>query len=131
MFLLGWIFFGWWESHEWFWPIKSFSKLKTSFCKYWTSIKIKICMACLYKDYEVKWRWNRRNGCFYWRFYLVTKWNLLFSERNEPFLGEEIFPGHNMNKFLVVEGESPSSCLVWITQISETYFQCVFKTPLP
>ena len=30
-----------WESEEeWFWPFETFSKLKTTFCKYWTSIKI-------------------------------------------------------------------------------------------
>ena len=38
----------------WFWPLEAFSKLKTIFCKYWTSIKINISMTCLYKKYEVK-----------------------------------------------------------------------------
>ena len=28
--------------------------VKTSFCKYWTSIKIKISETCVYKEYEVK-----------------------------------------------------------------------------
>ena len=28
--------------------------LKTTFCKYWTSIKIKNTMACMYKEYEGK-----------------------------------------------------------------------------
>ena len=37
-----------------FWPFKLFSKLKTIFCKYWLSIKIKISMTCVYKEYEVK-----------------------------------------------------------------------------
>ena len=31
-----------------------FSKLKRTFCKYWTSIKIKISMTCVYKEYEIK-----------------------------------------------------------------------------
>ena len=31
-----------------------FSKPKTTFCKYWTSIKIKISMTCVYKEYEIK-----------------------------------------------------------------------------
>ena len=31
----------------------SFSKLKTTFCQYWTSIKIKISMTCMFKEYEV------------------------------------------------------------------------------
>ena len=54
--LLGRIFFiGWWEPEEkWFWPFKPFPKLKTTFCKYWKLIKIKISMTCLYKEYEVK-----------------------------------------------------------------------------
>ena len=53
--LLGDFCVGWWEpEEEWFWPIKPFSKLKTTFCKYWTLIKIKISLACVYKEYEVK-----------------------------------------------------------------------------
>ena len=32
-----------------------FSKLKTTFCKYWTSIIIKIGMTFVYKEYEVKY----------------------------------------------------------------------------
>ena len=31
-----------------------FSKLKTTCCKYWTSIEIKINVACVYKEFEVK-----------------------------------------------------------------------------
>ena len=53
--LLGDFCVGWWEpEEEWFWPFKPFSKLKTTFCKYWTLIKIKISLACVYKEYEVK-----------------------------------------------------------------------------
>ena len=37
-----------------FWPFKPFSKLKTTFCKYWTRFKTKISMTCVYKEYEVK-----------------------------------------------------------------------------
>ena len=48
-------FIGWWESDkEWFWPIEPFSKLKTIFFKYWTLIKIKVSMTCLYKEDKVK-----------------------------------------------------------------------------
>ena len=44
-------FIAWWDSEdEWFWLFKSFSKLKTTFTIYWTSIKIKISM----KEYEIK-----------------------------------------------------------------------------
>ena len=48
-------FIEWWESDkEWFWTFEPFSKLKTRFCEYWTSIKIKISMTCMYKDYKFK-----------------------------------------------------------------------------
>ena len=52
----GWDFFiCWWESdEEWFSPLKRFSVLKTTFCKYWTSIKIKISMSYMH---EV-WSWK-------------------------------------------------------------------------
>ena len=37
-------FFSEWREpeDEWFWWFETFSKLKTAFCEYWTSIKIKI-----------------------------------------------------------------------------------------
>ena len=48
-------FIEWWESDKkWFWTFETFSKLKTRFCKYWTSIKIKTSMTCMYKDYKLK-----------------------------------------------------------------------------
>ena len=46
---------GWWESEtKWFWQLEPFSKLKTTFCKYWTLTKIKISMAYVYKEYGGK-----------------------------------------------------------------------------
>ena len=42
-------FIGWWESDmEWSWfrSFEPFSMLRT-FCKYWSSTKIKICMTCV------------------------------------------------------------------------------------
>ena len=36
------------------WQIKPFSKLETSLCKYWTSIKTKVSMRCMYKKYKDK-----------------------------------------------------------------------------
>ena len=43
-------FIGWWEPKvEWFWLFEPFSKLKITFCKYWTLIKIKIGMTRVYK----------------------------------------------------------------------------------
>ena len=48
-------FYGWWEpEQEWFWRFKPFSMLKTGFCEYWISIKIKISMICVSKEYEMK-----------------------------------------------------------------------------
>ena len=48
-------FSGWWETkEEWSGPFQPFSKLKTTFCKYWTLIKIKNSINCGYKEYEVK-----------------------------------------------------------------------------
>ena len=45
---------GWWgPEKEWFWPFEPFLKWKTVFCEYWTSIKIKISMICVYKEYEI------------------------------------------------------------------------------
>ena len=37
-----------------FWPFKPFLKLKTTICKSWTFIKIKIGMACVCKEYGGK-----------------------------------------------------------------------------
>ena len=42
---------------EWFWQFKPFSKLKTAFCEYWTSIKIKIKMMSM----KLKQKWSRNN----------------------------------------------------------------------
>ena len=54
IFLGVWVL-GWWESdEEWFWPFEPFLKLKTTFCIYWTSIKTKISMTFVCKEYEDK-----------------------------------------------------------------------------
>ena len=34
--------------------LEPFSKLKTTFCKCWTLVEIKISMTCVYKEYEDK-----------------------------------------------------------------------------
>ena len=34
--------------------IRTFLKVKTAFCEYWTLIKIKITMIYVYKEYEIK-----------------------------------------------------------------------------
>ena len=48
--------FGWWESEkEWIWPLKPFSKLKTTLCKYWPLIKSKLAWpVCTKSMYEGK-----------------------------------------------------------------------------
>ena len=44
--------------------IWTFSRVKTTFCKYWTSIKIKINMTCVYKENELHASWWLFNlGC--------------------------------------------------------------------
>ena len=45
---------------EWFWQFKPFSKLKTSFYEWWTSIKIKNSMTCVYKAHEIEKKMDRR-----------------------------------------------------------------------
>ena len=48
-------FTGWLEPEvEWFRQFQPFPKLKTAFSEYWTTIKIKISMTCVYKEYEIK-----------------------------------------------------------------------------
>ena len=47
-------FICWWKLKDRVWLFKLFSKLKITFCKYWTSINIKISTTCLYKEYEIK-----------------------------------------------------------------------------
>ena len=53
--LVGEFFSSWSEpEEEWFWWFEPFSKLKTAFCEYWTSLKIKISMTCVSKEYKIK-----------------------------------------------------------------------------
>ena len=49
-------FFTRWREREedWFLRFEPFSKLKTTFCEYWTSITIKINIACVSKEYKIK-----------------------------------------------------------------------------
>ena len=42
------------ETWEVILTIRTFSRPKTTFCKYWTFIKIKIGLTCVYNEYEVK-----------------------------------------------------------------------------
>ena len=72
---------GWWESDkDWFWLLEPFLKLKTTFCKYWKLIKIKISMTCMCKEYDegkmkmVQEHWIQLKWSLYW----VVTWKLLF-----------------------------------------------------
>ena len=77
------IFIGWWEpKKERFWLFEPFSKLKTTFCKYWTLIKIKISMTRVYKEHEVKVKIVQKQ-CFH----CVITWKSLFSGRIESLIG--------------------------------------------
>ena len=82
-------FIAFWESdEEWFWTFEPFAKLKATFCKYWTSIKIKIAMTCVYKEYEVKVKWYRsKDASWKWRFYWVIAYKLLFSGEMNLWMG--------------------------------------------
>ena len=44
----------WEPEKELFWQLEPFSELNTTFCIYWTSIKMKISMTCVYKEYKIK-----------------------------------------------------------------------------
>ena len=109
------IFIGCWESDEgYFWLLKPFSKLKTRLCKYWTSIKIKISMTCVCKEYEIKINWSN-DYRWKWSSYWIATWKLLFSGEG---LNGEIFPGgEEWAHFRLLGGFSPihlsSENLVW------------------
>ena len=83
-FCWGCYFTGWSEAEEeWFWLFEPFSELQRTFCKYWASIKIKISITCVYKEYKVKFKmvqqhWLQLKMKFYW----VITWKLLFSGEN-------------------------------------------------
>ena len=123
--LLEGFFVGLWESKEWFWLIKPFSKLKESLCKYRTSIKMKISMTCVYKDYGVKTKmvqeqWIQLKTTFLLDYNLnivIQLGKLIFvGGREETFGGDGgegsllggIFPGGGMSKFLASEGTPPA-----------------------
>ena len=85
------------SEREWFWPLKSFSKLKTTFCEYWTLIKIKTSMTCEYKDYECKTKMVQEQ-------WLQLKKKFLLDYENCHLVGWEegwTFGGENKN---LVEG---------------------------
>ena len=89
---------------EWFWRFEKFSKLKTAFCEYWTSIKIKISMICVSKEYEIKTKMVQEQ-------WLQLKMTFLFFYWVElAFDGEGIkiwWGGRGWENFYLVGGTSP------------------------
>ena len=87
-------FFHWWRGiEEWFWWFEPFSKLKIALCEYWTSIKIKISMTCVSKEYETQTKmvheqWIQLNMKFLlgYNCYLVEG-ELTFGRRTKNFVG--------------------------------------------
>ena len=74
-------FTGWWRpEEEWFWQFKPFSKLKTVFCYYRTSIKIKLSMDCVSKEYEIKTKMVQEQWLQLkkWLFYWAITWKFTF-----------------------------------------------------
>ena len=90
--------------------IWTFSRVKTTFCKYWTSIKIKITMTWVCKENEDKikmveeeWLQFLLDVFILCRFYWIITWKLLFG-------GERLtFAARGANKHLV-----RGSLLGWI-----------------
>ena len=101
----GFFFTRWWESEEeWLWWFENFSKLKTAFCEYWTSIKIKISMICVLKEYEIKTKmvqeqWLQLKRMFL--FFIRLNWLLVGGNKN--LVGRE-----SISKFFDEWGTPPS-----------------------
>ena len=95
----------WWEpEEEWFWQFGNFSKLKTAFCEYWSSIKFKISIICVSKEYEIKTKmvqeqWIQLKTTFLF-FFIGFYWLLVGANKNLVGTGW-------MSKF-VVRGGTPS-----------------------
>ena len=78
----------WLESgKECFSSFKPFLKSKTTFCNYWTLIKIKISMTCVYKEYEGKIKMEQEEW-LYLKFLLHYNMKNIFSGRMNLWWGE-------------------------------------------
>ena len=93
----GGFFTRWWEpEEEWFWRLENIAKLKTVFCVYWTSIKIKISMTCVLNEYEIKTKMVQEQWLQLKLTFLLFYWvELTFGGREERFgdegVNEQIF----------------------------------------
>ena len=83
---------------EWFWQSELFSKLKTAFCAYWTSIQIKISMTCVSREHEIKTKmvqkqW-RQLGLQLENLYLLRRGDDFWWEGNKNLLGGSLLGGN-------------------------------------
>ena len=79
-FAAGNFFTGWWKpEEESFLQFEPSSKLKTAFCEYWTSIKIKLSITCVSKEYEIKIKMVQEWLKLKMRFLLHYNMKILFS----------------------------------------------------
>ena len=96
------IFINWWEFEEWFRLFQLFSKLKATFCKYLTSVKIKSSITYVYnkrkskiKIVYIQRQWIRLNVKFllsYNKKTVIQLWGMhLCWEQNKNLVLEEIF----------------------------------------
>ena len=103
---------------DFLWPFEFFSKLKTTFCKYWTYIKIKVSMTCMYQVYWTKIEmvqqvWQLKTKFFFsYNNEIVIQW-----EGIKFFVGRESLLVLNFSwwwgelaNFWLVVGGSLSSC---------------------
>ena len=72
------IFFigGWERDKEWLRSFKTFLMLNTTFCKYWTSIKIKISIG-ICRAWSHKKRYSANDYLYKWSLHRVITWKFL------------------------------------------------------
>ena len=94
---------------EWFWWFKPFLKLRAAFRGYWMSIKIKINITCVSKEYEIKTKmeqeqWLQLKILFLLGYNLKTVvwWGDWYLVRWRSLLGEIFLGGEGAN-FQMVE----------------------------
>ena len=79
------------SDEEWFWRFELFLKLKTTFCTYWLSIKIKFSMTFKYQEYLIKMKMVRQLWTqFKIKFLLNYNMELLCCEWDKNFGGESL-----------------------------------------
>ena len=118
---------GWREpEEEWFWWFEPFSMLKTAFHECWTSIKIKINMTCVLREYKIKTKmeqgqWLQLKCCFYWVITFNYKYIINITINNCCLVG-----GGELTS-----GGGESTRGIFLGGGGETNFQLVGGTPPP